>query len=171
MKNKWSPKKVRKIQEWLISRWPDLFEARADQLPLSLSIHKEILKHRGDNPELSCRLLSEALKRHVTSYGYLYGMQKNTHRVDLEGNKVDTVSAEHRKWARNTLRVKQKLAQKVRKEKLGNVHPSAGRKPLKRRVPFQTTEDGSVACKRAAPVIRYKASRKKLINREVDLAS
>lgn len=171
MKNKWSPKKVRNIQEWLIDRWPDLFAQRPDQLPLSLSIHKEILKHRAENPELSCRLLGEALKRHVTSYGYLYGMQKNAHRVDLEGNRVDTVSAEHRHWAKSTLRAKQKLAQKVRKDKYGTTRPKLNRKPIKRPAAVVAPEEGKAASKRAAPVIRYKASRKKLINREVDLAS
>ena len=171
MKNKWSPEKVKKIQVWLAGRWPDLFAWRPDQLPLSLNIHKEILKYRSENPELSSRLLSEALKRHVTSYGYLYGMQKSSHRYDLDGNKVDTVSAVHRAWARKTLRVKQKLAQKIRKEKFGNSIPRAGRKPLRPAAPVCEETSAPNRSKRSAPVIRYKASRKKMIKREIDLAS
>lgn len=171
MKNKWSPKKVKNIQEWLISRWPDLFASRPDQTPLSLSIHKEILKHRADNPELSCRLLSEALKRHVTSYGYLYGMQKNSYRHDLEGNKVDSVTKAHREWARNTLRVKQKLAQKVRKEKNAKSPNKMAHKALKTSAAVRKCESGDTAIKKTAPVIRYKTSRKKLLKPTVDLAS
>ena len=171
MKNKWSSKKVKSTQDWLSSRWPELFAWRPDQKPLSLSIHKDILKHRAENPELSSRSLSEALKRHVTSYGYLFGMQKNAHRYDLEGNKVDSVSATHRKWARSKLRLKQRLAQKVRKERLTRLNTKTSRKTLQKHVPVRMDFAGESGAKRAAPVIRYNTSRKKLIKREVDLAS
>jgi len=166
MKNKWSPQKVKQIQLWLAERWPQLFAVRPDQIPLSLSIHKEILGYRSENPDLSCRLLNEALKRHVTGYGYLYGMQKHAHRYDLDGNKVGTVSAIHRAWAKNTLRVKQKLAQKVRKEKLASLR-SAQKKNIARKVECENR----YAPKTTAPVIRYKPSRKKRIVREVDLTN
>lgn len=166
MKNKWSPKKVKEIQAWLAERWPGLFATRPDQLPLSLSIHKEILQFRHENPDLSCRLLNEALKRHVTGYGYLYGMQKHTHRYDLEGNKVGTVSTLHRAWAKNTLRVKQKLAQKVRKEKIASLKSMQKAKLVRKPV----CENRAVT-KPTGPVIRYKPSRKKRIIREADLAS
>lgn len=166
MKNKWSPQKVKQIQLWLAERWPQLFAVRPDQVPLSLSIHKEILEYRSENPDLSGRLLNEALKRHVTGYGYLYGMQKHAHRYDLEGTKVGTVSAIHRVWARNTLRLKQKLAQKVRKEKLAGMR-SVQKKNIVRQV---ECENRSVP-KTTGPVIRYKPSRKKRIVREADLAN
>ena len=73
MKKKWSSGKVRIVQKWLIERWPEVFTPSADLKPLSLSVYKDILEFREENPELSGRVLREALKRHATSYGYLYG--------------------------------------------------------------------------------------------------
>lgn len=184
MKNKWSSKKVKELQDWLVLRWPDVFTPKPDQLPLSLSIHKEILKYRQENPQMSCRLLSEALNRHVRSYGYLYGMLKNDQRHDLSGNPVEPLSSAHRKWARKTLRAKQKVAQKVRKEmkqlqKLEGKPQSAGKPAVPRpkvrnksgersiEMPLVNNVNGT-----SAPVIRYKQSRRKMIvNRNVDLAS
>ncbi len=184
MKNKWSSKKVKELQDWLVLRWPDVFTPGPDQLPLSLSIHKEILKYRQENPQISCRLLSEALNRHVTSYGYLYGMLKNNHRHDLSGTPVEPVSSAHRAWARNTLRAKQKVAQKVRKEmklqqKLKGKPQCAGKPAVPRSMVRNKIRERSIeipldnkATGTTAPVIRYKQSRRKMIvDRNVDLAS
>jgi len=117
MKKKWSSDKVRVVQKWLVQRWPELFTQASDLKPLSLSVYKDILEFREENPDLSGRVLREVLKRHTTSYGYLYGMLKYSHRYNLKGEQVEVVAPEHRSWARNTLKVKQKVAQKVRKQK------------------------------------------------------
>ena len=158
MKNKWSAKKVKRLQLWLAARWPQLFSVRPDQVPLSLSIHKEILKHRNENPDLSCRLLNEALKRHVTSYGYLYGMQKHSHRYDLDGQQVGRVSAMHCAWAKRTLRVKQKLAQKVRKEKITNLRVTKISHVVR-----EADCESNTSIRATSPVIRYKPSRRRFI--------
>jgi len=117
MNKKWSSDKVKEAQRWIIKRWPESFTQGPDLRPLSLNIHKDLLTYRSENPQLSSRVVREVLKRHTTSYGYLYGLTKNNHRYDLENNPVGEVSNEHRAWARETLRSKQKLAQKIRKER------------------------------------------------------
>lgn len=117
MKNKWSSENVKRAQQWLVAQWPDLFTPGPDLKPLSLKIHKEILEYRSDNPEISRRTLDEALKRHTSSFGYLYGISKSTHRHNLNGEAVEPISKENRNWALKTLRTMQKLSQKTNRSK------------------------------------------------------
>ena len=181
MKNKWSSEKVKEVHRWLIKRWPESFTQGPDLRPLSLQIHKEVLKYRDENPQLSTRVLQEALKRHTTSYGYLYGLSKHAKRYDLDGKPVSDVSPEHREQARSTLKLKQKEAQRIRKEARQSM--KAQRKPLTDRTrppsaarPLAENQAAGSAGGSGAtsPVIKYKQSRRRLIKpdeRAVDLAS
>lgn len=117
MKKKWSSDKVKRAQLWLAEKWPDLFTPGPDLKPLSLKIHKEILQHRDENPDISTRVLQEALKRHTTSFGYLYGMTKATHRCNLNGEPEEEITDSNRAWARKTLRLLQRISQKTNKSK------------------------------------------------------
>jgi len=175
MNKKWSSDKVKEVQRWLIKRWPDCFKQGPDLRPLSLQIHKDLLKYREENPLLSGRVLNEVLKRHTTSYGYLYGLAKHEKRYDLDGKPVGEVSPEHRDRARNTLKSKQKEAQRIRKEARKGLREQ--RKSLPARAESQALPKRRVAGSGSAadPVIRYKQTRRKLIKpaaeRAVDLAS
>lgn len=174
MNKKWSSDKVKEAQRWIIKRWPESFTQGPDLRPLSLQIHKELLKYRSENPQLSSRVVREVLKRHTNSYGYLYGLVKHSKRYDLEGKPVSDVTPEHREWARTTLKHKQKEAQRIRKEarKKQNVQLNEQRKKAaSRSVAKRTATDSNSA----SPVIRYKQARRKIVKpateRAVDLAS
>ena len=190
MKKKWSSDKVKEVQRWIIKRWPDSFTQGPDLRPLSLQVHKDLLKYRDENPLLSGRVLREVLKRHTTSYGYLYGLSKHDKRYDLDGKPVGDVSPEHREWARNTLKLKQKEAQRIRKEarKQGKLSSAPGKASTSQRsVTHGSATHGSATqgdarilskttdSRSASPVIKYKQTRRKLIKpaagRTVDLAS
>ena len=177
MKKKWSSDKVRVVQKWLLERWPEIFTIAPDMKPLSLNIYRDILEFRDENPQLSGRVLREVLKRHTSSYGYLYGMLKYSHRYNLSGEQGDAIAAEHRAWAKNTLKSKQKVAQKVRKsrgQKAALVHSdrnsdrNSGRNFRPRQVSGETLAGRTV---RKAPVIRYKQPKRKQIgnSRQLDL--
>ena len=160
MNKKWSSDKVKEAQRWIIKRWPESFTQGPDLQPLSLKIHKELLMYRSENPLLSSRVVREVLKRHTTSYGYLYGLTKNSHRYDLENNPVEEVSAEHKAWARETLRKKQKLAQKIRKDRK-NLSKGTGKSTKESaRV---TLRKNSAASGSSGPVIKYKQARRKVV--------
>lgn len=162
MNKKWSSKKVKSVTLWLEKRWPQLFAPGPDRQPLALDIHKEILKFRTECPELSRRTLDEALKRHMTSHGYLYGMSKHSHRVDLSGNQVEPVAEKHSAWASQLLRKKQKDAQRARKGRRKPVSGNRG-KPvfLDKRLAVKSTE--TVTTGAASPVIRYKQRRRRTV--------
>lgn len=157
MKNKWSSEKVKRAQQWLIEEWPELFTPGPDLKPLSLKIHKEILQHRDRNPDISGRVLQEALKRHTTSFGYLFGMTKATHRHNLNGEPTERISAENRSWAQKTLRVMQKLAQKSNKSK------AMARKI--NRAPVQSSKPRGIAASHAPRTasISYKRPRRRVV--------
>ena len=126
MNKKWSPGKVKQTEKWLRIKWPELFVPGPDLKPLSTSIYKDILAYRSENEDLSGRALREALKRHTTSFGYLYGMMKNTHRVGLDGKPVEPIQAEHRAWASRMLRLLQKISKKTRKPSGNRRGPDKG---------------------------------------------
>lgn len=157
MKNKWSSENVKRAQQWLIAQWPDLFTPGPDLKPLSLKIHKEILEYRSSHPEISRRVLQEALKRHTTSFGYLYGMTKATHRHNLKGEAVERISQENRNWAQKTLRAMQKLSQKSNRSK------AMARKI--NRAPVRTVSKRAVMSAPAAKTtqIRYKRPKRRIV--------
>jgi len=167
MKKKWSSDKVRAVQKWLKTRWPEVFTQSSDLKPLSLGVYKEILAFREENPALSGRVLREALKRHTTSYGYLYGMTKYSHRYNLSGEQTEVVTPEHREWARATLKRKQKVAQRVRKQQGQQIAVKRHSKLSTRTL--GTTVHGRTV--RKAPVIRYKQSKRRqaVTSRSLDL--
>ncbi len=179
MKKKWSSEKVRRTQKWLVERWPDIFTPGRDLRPLTVKIHKDILKHRDENPAVSHRTLREALHRHTRSYGYLYGLLKHTNRFDLDGNQAELILGEHRECARLNLRSMQRKAQKRRKEKSTGMpghknvpHHSCNTKPPgAQQVNLQ--EEGHDHRKARSPVIRYKQSRRRSVSAKetIELAS
>jgi len=170
MNKKWSSQKVKEAQRWIIKRWPESFSPGSNLRPLSLNIHKDILAHRNESPLLSSRVVREVLKRHTTSFGYLYGLLEHDHRYDLDNNPAGEVSAEHRGWAKETLRQKQKQLQKVRKEKKQLLsaqkrkekRKEAG-KSLDKKSSGYIVDEGKSAGGGADPVIRYKVARRKIV--------
>jgi len=159
MNKKWSPGKVKQTEKWLREKWPELFAPGPDLKPLSTGIFKEILAYRSENDQLSGRVLREALKRHTTSFGYLYGMLKNTHRVNLNGEAVEPIKAEHRDWASKTLRLLQKIGKKSRKPSGNRMGP---KKPGSKRIQALPRKE-RVSRERTAPLIKYKPTRRRVL--------
>ena len=141
MKNKWNSKQVRAAQAWLVATWPHLFTSGRDLKPLSLKIHKDILQQPGRPAEVSRRALMEALKRHTTSFGYLYGIIKFTHRHNLTGEQEEVIFPAHKQWAKQTLRKIQKLSQATsrRNARNKNFAPKT-RAPRVRSIPKKAAE-------------------------------
>ena len=164
MNKKWSSAKVKDVQRWLIKRWPESFARGPDLRPLALQVHKEILAHRDENVQLSTRVLREALKRHTTSYGYLYGLTKHKQRYNLKGESVGEVSGEHREWAISALRAKQKEAQRIRKE----ARRGAQQKSKPSLVKDNPKNKPDIRSAGAGPVIKYKPAKRKLVKPEAE---
>lgn len=79
--------------------FPALFDGAPK--PLKLRIQADI-QTRTQN-RFSKKLLSVVLSRHTGATGYLVALTKATHRFDLDGQPVDTITDEHRQVAQAEL--------------------------------------------------------------------
>lgn len=151
MKNKWHANQVKIAQKWLAETWPGLFTPGRDLKPLSLKVHKEILQHPGRPAGAPRRAVTEALKRHTKSFGYLFGLTKHSHRYGLDLAPAEVISEIHKDWAQRTLRRQQKLSQ-ASKRKAARVQPIQREHSSR-----QTT----------VPQITYKKTRRRLLLKPV----
>ncbi|WP_027467329.1 ProQ/FINO family protein [Deefgea rivuli] len=85
-----------------------------DCLPLAIGIDKQLFAAR---PELSHRVLRQALAMHTRSLRYMKAMQVAKMRFNLDGSPADEVTEEQRVFAANSLHEYFKKAAVQRKEK------------------------------------------------------
>jgi ProP effector len=69
--------------------------------PLAIGIDKQLLERL---PTIERKVLRVALGMHTNSLRYLKTMEKATHRLDIDGNQGEELTAEHRTHAREVLR-------------------------------------------------------------------
>lgn len=77
------------------------FSVFGDYSPLAIGVDKQLLARR---PNLDRKILRIALGMHTNSLRYLKTMEKATHRIDLDGNKGDELTPDHRSHATEVLR-------------------------------------------------------------------
>jgi len=85
----------------LLKNLQESFPVFGNCSPLAIGIDKQVLARR---PDIDRKALRNALGMHTNSLRYLKTMEKATHRLDLDGNVGDEVSAEHRSHATLVLR-------------------------------------------------------------------
>jgi ProP effector len=96
----------------LLKELQEKFAVFRDYLPLAIGIDKQLI---ALSPEINRKTLRIALGMHTNSLRYLKGMEKATHRFDLEGNSTDEVTDVHRTHATETLRERFKKNSEQRK--------------------------------------------------------
>lgn len=96
----------------LLKELQEKFSVFRDYQPLAIGIDKQLI---ALSPELNRKTLRIALGMHTNSLRYLKGMEKATHRFDLEGNSTDEVTEVHRTHATETLRERFKKNAEQRK--------------------------------------------------------
>lgn len=96
----------------LLKELQEKFAVFRDYQPLAIGIDKQLI---ALSPELNRKTLRIALGMHTNSLRYLKGMEKATHRFDLEGNSTDEVTEVHRTHATETLRERFKKNAEQRK--------------------------------------------------------
>jgi ProP effector len=96
----------------LLKELQEKFAVFRDYLPLAIGIDKQLI---ALSPELNRKTLRIALGMHTNSLRYLKGMEKATHRFDLDGNSTDEVTEVHRTHATETLRERFKKNAEQRK--------------------------------------------------------
>ncbi|HWW07572.1 ProQ/FinO family protein [Collimonas sp.] len=96
----------------LLKELQEKFAVFRDYQPLAIGIDKQLI---ALSPELNRKTLRIALGMHTNSLRYLKGMEKATHRFDLDGNSTDEVTEVHRTHATETLRERFKKNAEQRK--------------------------------------------------------
>lgn len=85
----------------LLKTLQERFAVFRDGAPLAIGIDKQLLERL---PEIERKTLRLALGIHTHSARYLKGMEKATHRLDLDGVAGEEISEAHRQHAAETLR-------------------------------------------------------------------
>ncbi|HWX00255.1 ProQ/FinO family protein [Collimonas sp.] len=96
----------------LLKELQEKYAVFRDYLPLAIGIDKQLI---ALSPDTNRKTLRIALGMHTNSLRYLKGMEKATHRFDLEGNSTDEVTEVHRSHATETLRERFKKNAEQRK--------------------------------------------------------
>jgi ProP effector len=96
----------------LLKELQEKYAVFRDYLPLAIGIDKQLI---ALSPEINRKTLRIALGMHTNSLRYLKGMEKATHRFDLESNSTDEVTEVHRTHATETLRERFKKNAEQRK--------------------------------------------------------
>ncbi|WP_211463346.1 ProQ/FINO family protein [Collimonas silvisoli] len=96
----------------LLKELQEKYAVFRDYLPLAIGVDKQLI---ALSPELNRKTLRIALGMHTNSLRYLKGMEKATHRFDLDGNSTDEVTEVHRSHATETLRERFKKNAEQRK--------------------------------------------------------
>ena len=96
----------------LLKELQEKYAVFRDYLPLAIGIDKQLI---ALSPDTNRKTLRIALGMHTNSLRYLKGMEKATHRFDLEGNSADEVTEVHRTHATETLRERFKKNAEQRK--------------------------------------------------------
>jgi ProP effector len=93
---------VGEVQQWLFRQFPKCF--REDHaLPLKVGILKDIFDKLPDDKSISRLQIRRALKFYTNHPAYQRALVYKTERVNLEGNVVGAVEAEHKTVAEKVL--------------------------------------------------------------------
>ncbi len=85
----------------LLKTLQEKFSVFRDYSPLAIGIDKQLLARLSDIDRKTLRI---ALGMHTHSLRYLKVMEKATHRIDLDGQAGEEVTADHRNHASEVLR-------------------------------------------------------------------
>ena len=86
---------LNKIIEFLAERFPKGFSVKGEAKPLKVGIFNDIAEQLTEDDAVSKTQVRHALRRYTNSWRYLEAVTKGGNRVDLEGNPVEELTAEH----------------------------------------------------------------------------
>lgn len=114
---------VKETLEQLYNEFPKAFIKEGDAKPLKIGIFDDLKTAIADKPEFSISKVRAALRLYTTRLRYLYCIKEGAKRVDLQGNEVEEVSAEHVEFAKNKfdeIKDKRKTSKQIQDKKSGD---------------------------------------------------
>ncbi|MCU4674687.1 RNA chaperone ProQ [Catenovulum sp. 2E275] len=103
---------------YLAELFPNCFSIKGDAKPLKVGIFQDIAERIDDDEKLSRTVLRSALRKYTSSWRYLASIKEGAQRVDIDGNEVAVIEAEHAEHAAQALaESKQKVAEKRKQQR------------------------------------------------------
>lgn len=90
---------VNEALQKLYKEFPKTFIEDGDCKPLKVGIIEDLKQHL-DKLGVSISKVRAAIRMYTTRLRYLYSVKEGAYRIDLEGNNVDQVTAEHAAYAK-----------------------------------------------------------------------
>ena len=146
------------IIAYLAEKFPLCFILEGEAKPLKIGLFQDLAEALQDDERVSKTQLRQALRQYTSNWRYLHGCREGAVRVDLQGNPVGVLEAEHVAHAAQQLadakaRVAEKrkaeaaakkAQQKQRPRKLANKNAKHFNKPSLSAVDFSQISVGSV---------------------------
>lgn len=125
---------VKAVIAYLAEKFPACFTVEGDAKPLKIGLFQDLAERLEGDERVSKTQLRQALRRYTNSWRYLRCQKAGAQRVDLDGNEVGELEAEHVEHAQTALKESQDKAKAARAEKQGNKPGKRpeGRKPAPR---------------------------------------
>lgn len=102
---------------FLCETFPMCFFKGNDVKPLKIGIFRDVADRLNGDQRVSNRYLRIALRHYTNSWRYLSAVVEEAQRVDLDGQEVETVSAQHAEHAAQQLKESKERAAEKRKQK------------------------------------------------------
>ncbi|WP_111978503.1 RNA chaperone ProQ [Algibacillus agarilyticus] len=113
---------VEKIKEtnaviaYLAEQFPNCFSVKGNAKPIKIGIFKDLAEEVDKEGKVSRTILRTALRKYTSSWRYLDSIKEGAMRVDIQGNEVEAIEAEHVEHAKTTLTESKKKAAEKRKQ-------------------------------------------------------
>ncbi len=92
---------VKETLDLLYKYFPKAFIKEGNCLPLKIGIFDDLKAAVPSHEGLSISKVRAALRLYTTRLRYLYSLKEGAARIDLDGNEVEVVTAEHAKFAKD----------------------------------------------------------------------
>ncbi|SPT67978.1 ProP effector [Anaerobiospirillum thomasii] len=126
---------INEALELLYTHFPKCFIKEGNAKPLKIGILDDLKNRIGDIEGMSISKARAAVRLYTTRLRYYYCVKEGEDRIDLDGNAVEKVTAEHASYAKerfDEINAKRKPAPKKNNKKPFNKDDRGGKKPFNR---------------------------------------
>lgn len=110
--------KVKVALNEIVAAFPKAFFLEGPAKPLKIGIFNDVVAKMAEKGSaLSKTIIRAALRYYTTRWNYLDSVKENVKRIDIDGNELDAVSAEHASFAAKELEESKAQFEKFREAK------------------------------------------------------
>ncbi|WP_392558352.1 RNA chaperone ProQ [Orbus mooreae] len=138
-------KNSKEIIVYLSNRFPNCFSVEGEAKPLKVGIFQDLTERLANEEQFSKTKLRAVLRSYTASWRYLYCIKEGAHRVDLDGNIGEVITAEQAEHAQAQLKESKEKAKANRKVIENNKEKPVRRPSSKPKMKQNTTRQNSLS--------------------------